>query len=441
MNELDGQCYMDNAQFLSYTCPVEKDENTLLRRMVVRLSRLVEISVTLNATLDLDELLQFIVDSAADIVDCEAATILLLDENTRELHFAAATDTDPRAIQGEPIPMDGSIVGTVFREDRAIILNEVASDSSSFVKLEYHTGHEIRSLIAVPLRIHDEVTGVLEAINKRAGNFDESDLQTLTNIASQAAVAINNARLVSALTKAYEELGILDKLKSEFIAIASHELRTPLGLILGNAALLKEGVSDEEYEEYADAVLNAAVRMRSLIEDMTNLNMLQVGSAELALERRPLQPIVEIACEEAENQLLSKDQTLTVNLPDEPIFVMVNAPRLAMAFTNIITNAIRFTPEEGNLQVTLEHHGREVWCVFSDDGVGIPPDEIDMIFDQFYQVEDHLTRRHDGLGLGLPIVKAIAKAHGGRVWAESPGSNQGTTFTLALPVASQSSLS
>ena len=182
------------------------DENALLRRMIVRLSRLVEISVTLNSTLILDDLLQFIVHSAADILDCEAATILLHEENTQQLYFAAETDTDPGEIKEEPVPMDGSIVGTVFREDRPIILNEVSLDAEAFIKVQDYTGLEVRSLIAVPLRIQDEVTGVLESVNKRGGYFDEGDLQTLTNIASQAAVAINNARLLAALTKAYENV-------------------------------------------------------------------------------------------------------------------------------------------------------------------------------------------------------------------------------------------
>ena len=108
----------------------------------------------------------------------------------------------------------------------------------------------MHSLIAVPLRIRDKVTGVLEALNKRHGRFDEMDLQTLSNIASQAAVAVNNARLVEALKRAYDEVGELDRLKSDFIAIASHELRTPLGLIMGYASLLKEG-TDPKASEHA----------------------------------------------------------------------------------------------------------------------------------------------------------------------------------------------
>jgi signal transduction histidine kinase len=291
----------------------------------------------------------------------------------------------------------------------------------------------VRSLIGVPLRIRDDVTGVLEAVNKRQGIFDEADLLTLTNIASLAAVAISNARQLEALNRAYEALGNLDQLKTDFIAIASHELRTPLGLILGNASLLKE-LSGEDVSEHADAVLNSAMRMRVLIEDMTNLNMLQAGSANLVLSKRPLQPIVQLVYEEALELVAAREQTIKLKLPPETLEAMVDEQKITMALTNLLNNAIRFTPKERELRLTLEQHGHEAWLRVHDDGIGLIPDELETVFDSFYQVEDHLTRQHDGLGLGLPIVKAIAESHGGRVWVESEGPDQGATFTIALPL-------
>ncbi|MES0343045.1 MAG: ATP-binding protein [Anaerolineales bacterium] len=410
-----------------------QDELTRLRQMVVRLSRLVEISVTLNSTLDLDRLLQFIIRSAADLVESEAASILLVGDKTRDLYIAAATDADPETLQKIPVPKEGSIAGTVFREDRPLILNELGATGQRYPEAGEGERFSVRSLIGVPLRIRDDVTGVLEAVNKRQGIFDEADLLTLTNIASLAAVAISNARQLEALNRAYEELGNLDQLKTDFIAIASHELRTPLGLILGNASLLKE-LSGEEISEHADAVLNSAMRMRALIEDMTNLNMLQAGSANLVLSKRPLQPIVQLVYEEALELVEAREQTIKLNLPTDTLEAMVDEQKITMALTNLLNNAIRFTPKERELRLTLEQHGHEAWLRVHDDGIGLVPDELETVFDSFYQVEDHLTRQHDGLGLGLPIVKAIAESHGGRVWVESEGPDQGATFTIALPL-------
>jgi K+-sensing histidine kinase KdpD len=324
----------------SPTSPVELDE---LREIVIRLSRMVEVSVTLNSTLDLDRLLQFIIGTAADLVESEAASVMLVDENTHELFFAAATGSDPRELAGIPVPLEGSIAGTIVREDRPLIINDVTADPRHFRQVGEKTGFQVRSLIGVPMRIRERVLGVLEAVNKRQGVFNEADLQTLSIIASLAAVAIENARLVRALQSAYDELGKLDKLKSDFIAVASHELRTPLGVILGYAAILKEEAAGES-SGHAAAVLNSALRMRSLIEDMTNMNLLQVGSAAIQLELRPIQPVVRSAYDEVVEIIQAKGLRYGLVMPETPLPVMADASKLGMALTNLFNNAIRFTP-------------------------------------------------------------------------------------------------
>jgi signal transduction histidine kinase len=404
-----------------------------IRELVFQRSRLLEISVTLNSTLELNRLLQFIMNSTADLVNSEGASILLIDENTQDLFFAAATGSDPEELRKIPVPMEGSIAGTIFRSNKPLIINEVSQDPRHF-DVEDRTKLPTRSLAGVPMRIRDEVIGVLEAINKRSGAFEEADLETLGIIASQAAVAINNARLLEALKKAYEELGKLDRMKGDFIAIASHELRTPLGVILGYAHLLKEEAGGET-SEHAESVLNAALRMRGLIENMTNINSMKVGSKELALELRPLQEPIQRALKELNDLIQAKDQRLQLTLPAEPMRAQIDATKIAMAVTNLLNNAMHFTPPEGNIRINLEQHGSEGWIRVADSGIGIPKDQLSRIFDQFYQVEDHMTRRHQGMGLGLSIVQAIVQAHGGRVWAESAGADQGAIFTIALALA------
>ncbi len=430
--------FVDKPAAVEYTCDVAvqelQQELDWIRELVFQRSRLLEISVTLNSTLELNRLLQFIMDSTADLVDSEGASILLVDENTKDLFFAAATGTNPEELRKIPVPMEGSIAGTVFKEDRPLIINEVAQDPRHFQQVEEKTKLSTRSLAAVPMRMRDEVIGVLEAINKRNGAFEKRDLDTLGIVASQAAVAINNARLLNALKKAYEELGKLDRMKGDFIAIASHELRTPLGVILGYAALLKDEAGGES-SEHAETVLNAALRMRSLIEDMTNINAMKVGSRELDLLVQVLQKAVRTAEQEVAELIRAKGQRLTVELPEEALQARIDAPKLNMALSNLLNNAMRFTPPAGWILLKLERHQSEGWIRVTDSGIGIPRNELERIFDQFYQVEDHMTRKYQGMGLGLSIVKAISEAHGGRVWAESAGPNEGATFTIALPLA------
>jgi len=405
-----------------------------LRQLIVRLSRLVEVSVTLNSTLEPEPLLQFLIRSAADLLDSEAASILLFDEKTQRLYFAASTGADPIELRKIPVPLEGSIAGTIYRDDSPLIINEVAADPRHYRQVGEKIRFEARTMIGVPMRMRDRRIGVLEALNKRGGPFTESDLQTLSIIASQAAVAIHNANLVSALQKAYDELGKVEKLKSDFIAIASHELRTPLGVILGYAAILKED-ADQATSEHAAAVLNSALRMRALIEDMTNMNMMRVGSAELAVSQQALQPILEAAYEEMRPLIEAKGQQVSRHVAPEQLLANVDAPKMMMALTNLLNNAMRFTPGGGRIELGLERHGAEAWLRVRDNGVGLPADQLERVFDQFYQVEHHMTRRHEGMGLGLSIVRAVVRAHSGRVWAESAGRDQGATFTIAVPLS------
>lgn len=411
-----------------------KDTQTLaeMRQLVRKLSRLLEISVTLNSTLDHPRLLQFILDTAADVLDCEAASILLYNEKRGELLFSAATGSDPQRLAEIPVPLEGSIAGAIFRENKPLVIDDVEKDPRHFGTVGEQIEFRPRSLVGVPMRIREKPMGVLEALNKRDGTFSQKDAQILFIIASQAAVAIHNTRLLQALQRAYDELSQLDDLKSNFMAIASHELRTPLGLILGYGTFLKEKAHGE-ISEHADMVLNSALRMQSLVEDMTNMNLLKIGSTELYMDRMPLQQAIQSAVENIRSTAEAKNQRLSLQLPRTPLYVQGDAEKLELVFINLLSNAIRYTPAQGQIWVRAYEQGDEVWAETEDTGAGIPANELESIFKEFYQAEEHMTRRYGGLGLGLAIARGLIKLHGGRIWAESDGPGRGSTFKLVLP--------
>jgi signal transduction histidine kinase len=166
------------------------------------------------------------------------------------------------------------------------------------------------------------------------------------------------------------------------------------------------------------------------------MNMLQVGTVEMEFKSQDLQPIVTEAYEEVATMIQTKGQCCELRLVDEPLCACVDGPKLNLALVNLLNNAMHFTPIDGRIDVELKQHGNEAWIQVRDNGVGIPEDQINHIFEQFYQADRHMTRRHGGLGLGLAIVRAIAQAHGGRVWAESEGSGKGSLFTVAVPISS-----
>lgn len=401
------------------------------------LNRLVEVSTQLNSTVHLDELLRQIMDAAADITNSEAASVLLWNPNTRELVFVATTTDSPIDVLGKPVPIEGSIAGTIMQSRDIVQVDNAAEDPRHYNKIEEGNENQFqtRSLLGVPMTVKNRMIGVLEAINKREMPWTEDDRQYLSALAVQAAVAIESAQLVSALRKANEELSQVDKLKNDFIAIASHELRTPLGVILGYASFLQEETQNTpESRNHAEKVMNSALRLRKIIEDLTNLRYLQQNATDLQMMPIPVDQILRDARFDILTLLEAKDQRLQIIPVDPNIHINVDRARISMALTNILVNAIEFTPNNDRILIDTVPKSDEIWIRISDSGVGIAQENLERIFEKFYQVENHMIRHHEGLGIGLSIAKALVTAHGGRIWAESPGVGNGSTFIIALPI-------
>jgi signal transduction histidine kinase len=282
------------------------------------------------------------------------------------------------------------------------------------------------------MRIKDRVTGVIEALNKKEGEFTDFDVSLLLVIASQAAISIHNSQLIQALQKANIELSQADKLKRDLMAVASHELRTPLGNILGYATLLHEDAT-EDNKPLAASILTASTKLRAVLDDIANMNLLYTGEADLDLTATTIQQILEYAKEEVKVTVSKEDHTVKYKIPNEPLSIKVDLPKMSVVFVNLLLNAIRFTPNDGEIVLSVEDRDDEVLVVIADTGRGIKEENLEKIFEVFYQEEDHMTRRYGGLGLGLSIARELVNLHGGRIWAESEGLGKGATFRVALP--------
>jgi len=399
-----------------------------------QLLRLVELSVTLNSTLDLDALLQLITATATELLDCEAASILLYDEKNPRLYLAAATGSDPAQLAEIPVPIENSLAGTIFRTNRHIILNDAEQDPRHYSMVSDHIKFKVKTLLGVPMPIRDRTVGVLEAVNKRDGVFDERDATLLSVTAAHAAIAINNARLLRATQQALEKVKEANQLKSNFLSLASHELRTPLGIIIGYSTFLKEDAQGE-LSDHANQVLTAARQMRSILDEMNNLAMLKSDEMVLKPQRVPMQDVLVYACDGINEIASTRDQKLVFAFPEEPFHVNVDIDKTSLAFVNILDNAIRFSPQGSDITIGTIKQGNQVMAWVQDHGIGIPVDKLQKIFEEFYQIEPPNTRRYGGLGIGLTIAKGLIEAQEGKIWAESEGAGNGSTFRVLLPTA------
>ena len=399
---------------------------------VRQLERLLEISRDLTSTVGLQPLLNKIVRVATELTESEAASILLLSTNTGELRFRAATGRTSGQLSDIPVPVEGSVAGSVLSSGRPAVISNVQDVRGHYSAVGHRTGLETHSLLAVPLQMRDRRIGVLEAINKReARRFSQEDVELLLALASQAAAAIESARLVEALRAAAEKLGELDQLKSDFIAVASHELRTPLALILGYASYLHDDI-DPAAASKINVVVQAARRLQVIIETLLNLRYLETGEMQLNITGFDLSDMVREVCEGYRSIAVANEVMVEADLPGKAVVLWADRDKTEVVLDNLLSNAIRFNVPGGRVLVAVRQLGDEVALRVADTGIGIPPDALDRVFERFTQLEDHLTRRHEGLGLGLSIVKGLVECQGGRVWVESI-LGQGSCFFVVLP--------
>jgi len=414
-----------------------REKITLLEQRVAYLERIVEISRILSSTLELQPLLRKITQVATELTNTEACSILLYDKASGELRFAPATiSTSPEKLLDVAVPLDNSIAGWVFRKVRPILIRDAKSDPRWNSRVDESSDFDTRSILGVPLQIKHEVIGVMELLNKKdEDGFSQDDIQIATTLAAHVAVAIENARLWDDVQRAYKELEELDRLKSEFVSIASHELKTPLAVILGYASFLREQVS-EAGSEQLEMVLASAMKLRGLIDDMTNLRHIKSEDVQLDLEVFSMRELVTEVLREFQSLIKAKSFRVKVQFAegDDPVNIEADRQKIYLAVANILSNAIKFTPEKGAIFVGLARKGQRIYLRIADTGIGIPREHLTRIFEDFYQVEPSLTRRYEGLGLGLPIAKGMVEIHNGKILVDSvPG--KGSQFTIVLPIA------
>jgi signal transduction histidine kinase len=398
-----------------------------------QMERLIEISRTLSTSLDLEPFLSSLIAAASELTGCETASILELEEDGEQLHFLALPWFHEELLKPLKVPVLASVAGWVLENGQAAVIPDVNAEPLHFKGADQATNFVTRSLMAVPITFQDQKLGVLEVVNKAGeANYTEEDLSILETLASLAASAIQNAHLLEKIKKSGDQVSQLDRMKSDFIGIASHELRTPLGLILGHATFLRE-VIQPDYRAQLDIIIRNSMRLKEIIDSIANMDNAQSGTASLRARSISVRHLVEEVMDSFMEEAGKKHLTLRADTGRAELLVEGDASKISIALSNVVKNALDFTNPGGHVFIVAEQIEGYVKVSVMDDGIGIPAKDLSHIFERFYQVESHLTRKHGGMGLGLSVAKVMTELHGGRIWAESV-EGQGSNFTLLLPV-------
>ena len=397
------------------------------------LERLLEVVRGLTTAPDLESFLQTVINEATELTDSELSSILEYDETAEELRFLAMHWFQRDLLRPVGVPLDGSAAGWVYRRGQPLIIQDVKVDQRHFKVVDRVTKHVTHSLVAVPLTVRGEVIGVLEALNKKDNaHYTEEDLTILETLAALAAQAIQNVSLQRKVRATTIELAELERLKTDFIAISSHELRTPLGLILGHATFLRE-LSGEQYAEQLDLIIRNATKLKTIVENLSDVDNIRNGAARVRNQQVSLTKIIEDVILTFQPEANSRNITVESEGEQSPFYLEADEVKLSIALSNLVKNALQFTEAGGHVTINVQEDGGHYRVAVTDDGIGIPARDLPRVFERFFQVEAHLTRRYGGMGLGLAVAKAMIELHGGRIWAESQ-EGKGSTFTFLVPV-------
>ncbi len=412
----------------------EHTETERERALAQRLQALNSLFQTLNTTLDLHLTLQTVVEAPRSLLGAEWATIALLDETGEYLTVAAGAGVEVTSLADQRWPADDSVVAAILSSNQPRLASDLPRHLPGMpAAIDKQRGRPgVASMINIPLALDEEPLGMLDVAYSKDQAFTQQDLDFLQALGQEAALAIRNARLYERERQQVSRLRSLDELQRGFISAVSHELRTPLTCIKTSVDLLDTygNGSTEDEAELVGTIRHHVARLEAFVSDLLEITKLEAGQITLSRQPTDLASLVTRAAETLRPLSDRRSQTMQLELPQSASPVLVDRRRIEQVVTNILSNAIRYAPKQGNILIHLTDAASHVQVCVTDDGPGIPAEEQDHIFEKFYVVGTHQGR--SGLGLGLFIAREMIELHGGSIWVESqPG--QGSSFCFQLP--------
>jgi GAF domain-containing protein len=389
-------------------------------------------------TRDFNTMLQTLVERVRTVIDGDSATITLWDSARHQPIPGAATHSLREIYHSaKPLPGEPTITEAVIKTRRSIIVDDVFH--SPHVSPRLAALYPIRSCLGIPLIAGDQIVGAVIIGFHTPHYFTQDEVRRAEQAADQMALAVANGQLLAHLEQARRVAEEASQLKSEFLANTSHELRTPLNGILGSLKLVIDQLCDSPEEERAmvTTAYNASRKLLVIIDDLLNIARIEAGKMVIEPQAIELGAILDEVYDLTRAQAEQKPIALTLHRPPTPsdLRAWADPDKVRQILLNLVGNAIKFT-EHGQITITARADltNNMVLVSVQDTGVGIAPEAQAKLFQPFVQADGSTTRRYGGTGLGLSISRQLAEKMGGTITLYSAGPNQGSTFTLALPV-------
>jgi signal transduction histidine kinase len=383
---------IDNARLYTRT-------DQALARRIAELETLAQIDRELNTRLDIDHVVEITCKWAGEVEKAQQTWVLLND-----------ADAGLSAYPAEPAAPAANLV--------SLAISERTPQASADNEPPYY--------LAAPLQHSGRVLGAI--LLERQESFIASDFQFLNYLCGRAASAIENALLYQAVQQA-------NQAKTKFVSVVTHELRVPMTSIKGYTDLLRQGVVgpvNEQQLNFLNVIRNNVERMSALVSDLSDISRIEAGRLKLECSLISLQEYLDETICSLGPRLEEKGQTLQVEVPQELPEVYADPNRLVQVLTNLLSNAWKYTPQDGEIQIRARQEGEAVRLEIIDNGIGINTEDQGMLFEQFFRSEDAAVREQQGWGLGLNVTKRLVEIMGGMI-GFSTGPGQGSTFWFTLP--------
>jgi signal transduction histidine kinase/CheY-like chemotaxis protein len=411
-----------------------------LSRSVAELQALGDVGQAVNSTLDLQTVLATIVTHAVRLSRADAGTIYVYDP-AAEVFVPQAnyglSDELVAALRDSRIRLGDTVVGRCAAERHPVQIADLDREQQ-YRLYDLVRGGGFRALIGIPLLRESRVLGALVIRRRDAGEFPESIVRLLETFAAQSVLAIQNARLFQEIQEKSRELEAASRHKSQFLANMSHELRTPMNAIIGVSEMMLEDARDlghADQVEPLERILRAARHLLALINEILDLSKIEAGKMELELESFRVAPLVREVAATVEPTAAKNGNRVEVVCADELGSMRADQIRIRQALLNLASNAVKFT-DRGVVTISAAREGGDggEWIVFrvADTGIGMSPEQMGRLFQDFTQADSSTTRKYGGTGLGLAISRRFCRMMGGDITVESePG--RGSTFTIRIP--------